>query len=74
MDRRVFLGALTGSLLAAPFAAQAQQVGKVPRIGVLVPAEPQSPTEPNVYCSVGCPACPIIRKGCFAVAPPQISA
>ncbi len=48
MDRRVFLGALTGSLLAAPFAAQAQQVGTVPRIGVLVPAEPQSPTEPNV--------------------------
>ena len=37
MDRRAFLGALTGSLLAAPLAAAAQQAGKVYRIGVLLP-------------------------------------
>jgi hypothetical protein len=36
MDRRAFLGTLTGSLLAAPLAAGAQPVaGKVWRIGVL---------------------------------------
>jgi ABC-type uncharacterized transport system substrate-binding protein len=35
MDRRRFLGTLTGSLLAAPLAAGAQQAAKVPRIGVL---------------------------------------
>jgi putative ABC transport system substrate-binding protein len=36
MDRRVFLGALAGSvLLTAPFPAEAQQPGKVYRIGVL---------------------------------------
>ena len=35
MNRRTFLSALTGSLLAAPLAAGAQQVGKVSRIGYL---------------------------------------
>jgi putative tryptophan/tyrosine transport system substrate-binding protein len=35
MDRRTFLGALTGGLLAAPLAAEAQPAGKVPRVGVL---------------------------------------
>jgi ABC-type uncharacterized transport system substrate-binding protein len=34
MDRRVFLGSLAG-LLAAPFVAQAQPAGKIPRIGFL---------------------------------------
>ncbi len=34
MDRRVFLGSLTG-LLTAPLVAEAQALGKVPRIGVL---------------------------------------
>jgi len=29
IDRRTFLGALTGSLLAAPLAAEAQQAGEV---------------------------------------------
>jgi putative ABC transport system substrate-binding protein len=33
--RRVFLGAVTGALLAAPLAARAQQPGKVYRIGFL---------------------------------------
>ena len=35
MDRRVFLGTLTGGLLAAPLAAGAQQAAKVYRIGYL---------------------------------------
>ena len=38
MDRRAFLGTLGGSVLAAPFAAKAQQAGKVPRIGYLLPS------------------------------------
>ncbi len=41
MDRRVFLGTLAGSLLAAPLAAEAQQP-HIPRIGVLVTANPRS--------------------------------
>ena len=43
MDRRTFLGALAGSLLAAPLAARAQQAGKVYRIGVLGASRPPSP-------------------------------
>ena len=35
MDRRTFLGVLTGSLLAAPLAVEAQQAEKVYRIGYL---------------------------------------
>jgi len=35
VDRRAFLATLTGGLLAAPFAAGAQQTGKVYRIGFL---------------------------------------
>ena len=35
MNRRVFLSAVTGGLLAAPLAAEAQQPGKVYRIGYL---------------------------------------
>src|ERR1700730_9925515 len=37
MERRTFLGVLTGGLLAAPLAAEAQQSGKVWRIGYLTP-------------------------------------
>jgi putative ABC transport system substrate-binding protein len=47
MDRRVFLGTLAGGLRVAPLVAEAQQAGRMPRIGVLFPAEPASPTEPN---------------------------
>jgi ABC-type uncharacterized transport system substrate-binding protein len=36
LDRRTFVCTLTGSLLAAPLAAAAQQAGKVYRIGVLM--------------------------------------
>jgi putative ABC transport system substrate-binding protein len=35
MDRRTFLRALTGGLLAAPLAAEGQQTGKVYRVGIL---------------------------------------
>jgi putative ABC transport system substrate-binding protein len=35
VDRRAFIGALAGSLLAAPLAAEAQPAGKLWRIGVL---------------------------------------
>src|ERR1700730_7410633 len=35
MNRRTFLGTLTGGLLAAPLAAEAQQSGKVWRVGFL---------------------------------------
>src|SRR5260370_29950031 len=35
MDRRAFIGTLTGGLLASPVAAEAQQAGKVYRIGYL---------------------------------------
>jgi putative ABC transport system substrate-binding protein len=35
VDRRTFIGTLAGGLLAAPLAAEAQQAGKIYRIGVL---------------------------------------
>jgi putative tryptophan/tyrosine transport system substrate-binding protein len=47
MDRRAFVAGL-GAVLAAPLAVAAQPASKIPRIGVLVPAEPDSPGEPNV--------------------------
>jgi putative ABC transport system substrate-binding protein len=40
LERREFIGALAGGLLAAPRAAEAQQVGRVFRIGVLSPFSP----------------------------------
>jgi len=43
MDRRTFLGALAGGLLAAPLAAGAQQAGKVWRIGWLLTGSLESP-------------------------------
>jgi putative ABC transport system substrate-binding protein len=39
ITRRVFVGSLTGGLLAAPLAVEAQQA-KIPRIGVLSPGSP----------------------------------
>jgi putative tryptophan/tyrosine transport system substrate-binding protein len=36
MDRRTFIGTLTGSLLVAPLAAEAQQAAKVYRLGFLL--------------------------------------
>src|SRR5437660_1678534 len=37
MERRTFMGLVSGGLLAAPAAAEAQQAGKVWRVGVLSP-------------------------------------
>jgi len=37
VDRRAFIGTLSGGLLAAPLAAEAQQPAKVYRIGVVAP-------------------------------------
>jgi putative tryptophan/tyrosine transport system substrate-binding protein len=53
MHRRTFISTVTGGLLAAPLGAAAQQVGKVPRIGVLSP----------VAASVASPYIRIIRDG-----------
>ena len=36
MDRRTFVGALAGALLISPLGIEAQQAGRVPRIGYLV--------------------------------------
>jgi len=47
-NRRTFLTVLAGGLLAAPLAAEAQPAGRVPRVGVIVPVEPESPTEPHL--------------------------
>jgi len=46
MDRRTFLGALAGALVAAPLAAEAQQTGKVWRIGYLGTTPPTGATLP----------------------------
>jgi putative ABC transport system substrate-binding protein len=35
MNRRSFIGTVTAGLLAVPFAVEAQQAGRVPRVGVL---------------------------------------
>jgi len=43
MERRVFIGTLAGSLLAAPLAAAAQQPNKVPRVGLLLTPSPEHP-------------------------------
>ena len=45
MDRRAFIGTLAGGLLAAPLVGEAQQAGKVYRIGILeaIPAAQNAP-------------------------------
>jgi putative tryptophan/tyrosine transport system substrate-binding protein len=43
MERRTFLALVSGSLLAAPLAAEAQQAAKVARIGYLSPNQATSP-------------------------------
>ncbi len=45
MDRRAFLGTLTGGLLAAPLAADAQQAGKTARVGNLFIGPQPSPED-----------------------------
>ena len=46
MDRRAFLATLTGGLLAAPLAAEAQSAGRVYRIGIISPTSlfPEHPS------------------------------
>ena len=41
MDRRTFIGGLTGGLLAAPLAARAQQAGQMPQVG-FVTSDPRT--------------------------------
>jgi hypothetical protein len=41
ISRRAFLGTIAGSLLAGPLAAEAQQAGRMQRIGILVSANPR---------------------------------
>jgi putative ABC transport system substrate-binding protein len=48
MKRRAFITVLGGGIFAGPLVEAAQLAGRVPRIGVLVPAEPELPNEPNV--------------------------
>jgi len=43
MDRRTFVATLAGGLLAAPFAARAQQTGKFARVGYLATGERLGP-------------------------------
>ena len=43
MDRRTFIGTLTGSLLAAPLAAEAQPSPKRARLGILAPLSTRLP-------------------------------
>jgi putative tryptophan/tyrosine transport system substrate-binding protein len=45
MDRRTFIGRVAGGLLAVPFAAEAQQAARLPRIGVLLPGNTGTGTE-----------------------------
>jgi len=47
IDRRTFLAGLSGSLLAAPLAVEAQQAGKVFRIGVLLNLYPPDADPPQ---------------------------
>jgi putative ABC transport system substrate-binding protein len=46
MDRRAFLGALTGGLLAVPLGAEGQQAASLPRIGFLNTASLSDPRVP----------------------------
>jgi putative ABC transport system substrate-binding protein len=51
MDRRAFVSGITVGLLAAPLAAEAQQAGKVYRVGILSPGgvpDPSVATAPNL--------------------------
>jgi putative ABC transport system substrate-binding protein len=49
LDRRTFIGTLTGGLLAAPLAAEGQQAAKIARIGYLSPNLAASPHLPEAF-------------------------
>ncbi|HET6373816.1 MAG TPA: ABC transporter substrate-binding protein, partial [Candidatus Polarisedimenticolia bacterium] len=48
MDRRAFIGTLTGGLLAAPLAAEGQQARRVWRLGFLAPGLSQDTSRSSV--------------------------
>jgi hypothetical protein len=43
MERRTFIGVLSGSLLAAPLVCHGQTVPTLPRVGLLRPGSPPDP-------------------------------
>jgi putative tryptophan/tyrosine transport system substrate-binding protein len=49
MERRTFMAMLTGGIVVAPLAAEAQQTAKVPRIGFLLPNLAASPHPPDAF-------------------------
>jgi len=49
MDRRAFIAAVTGGLLAASLAAEAQKAAKVSRVGWFYPAPPAEPLRDAFY-------------------------
>ena len=49
IDRRRFIGAFAGGLAVAPFAARAQQAGKVPRIGYFL--QNSAEASPHVHAA-----------------------
>ena len=48
MDRRAFIGTLTGGLLSVPLAAEGQHPGRVPRVGYLVLGDSSNPVTSSV--------------------------
>ncbi len=53
MDRRTFVGALAGALLAGTFTAHAQLAAKVPRIGVLFTGTPATAAQVSEAFNLG---------------------
>jgi putative ABC transport system substrate-binding protein len=49
IERRTFLGVIAGGLLAAPLAAEAQQAGKVYRLGSIVAEMPTTPPDQGPF-------------------------
>ena len=49
MNRRVFIASIAGGLLAAPLAAEAQQAGKLPRVGFLLGLSPGPSREVDAF-------------------------
>ena len=48
-SRAIFIAALALSVVGAPLAADAQSPGKVPRIGILSPYSPSTPSAPSPF-------------------------
>ena len=49
MERRTFMGALTGGLLAAPLAAQAQPARRVPRVAFITTTSPETSISADAF-------------------------